>query len=128
MLTFYPLLKDATNQEGKPQVGFSPPPSPRQETENRCPRGTHLFLASSPLLALIEKQKRWKNLFSSTSSRVKSLILSKGLRRVVSQAGCWAEITTPRVSLWITQGRPSATSDRLSTCSVRKMLDLENMC
>ena len=33
---------------------------------------------------------------------------------MVSQAGCWAEITTPRVSLWITQGRPSATSDRLS--------------
>ena len=32
MLTFYPLLRDATNQEGKPQAGFSPPPSPRQET------------------------------------------------------------------------------------------------
>ena len=31
MLTFYPLLRDVTNQEEKPQVGFSPPPSPRQK-------------------------------------------------------------------------------------------------
>lgn len=111
MLTLYPLLRDATNQEGKPQAGFSPPPSPRQETENRCPRGTHLFLASSLLLAFTEKQKRWKNLFVSISSRVKSLILSKGLRRTARQVGCWAEIMAPRASLRITRGRPLATSD-----------------
>lgn len=114
MLTFYPLLRDATNQEGKPQAGFSPPPSPRQETENPCPRGTHLFLASSPLLAFTERQKRWKSLFFSISSRVKSLILSRGLRRMVRQVGCWAEIAAPRASLWITQGHPLATSDLLS--------------
>ena len=45
------------------------------------------------------------------SPRVKSLILSKGLRRMARQVGCWAEITAPGASLWITQGRPLATSD-----------------
>lgn len=45
----------------KSWAACSPPPSPRQETENRCPQWSVLLLATSPLLAFTAKEQRgWK--------------------------------------------------------------------
>ena len=101
----------------KPRDGFSPPPSPRQETENRCPQWTHLLLASSLLLVFTaEEHRRWKNWIFFTGSRGKSLILRKGLRRT-ARLECLLGVRIwhhHQASLWITRGPPSATSDLLS--------------
>lgn len=37
------------------------PPSPRQETENRCPQWSALLLATSLLAFTAEEQRGWKN-------------------------------------------------------------------
>lgn len=52
------FLEMPQTKRKKPQAGFSPAPSPSQETGNRCPQWTALLLASSPLLAFTAKEQR----------------------------------------------------------------------